>query len=43
VQLIRQGEAVTAAKLVQRIQPEYPEIARQERRSYFDANQRERC
>jgi len=31
VQLIRQGGAVTAAKLVQRIQPEYPEIARQER------------
>jgi hypothetical protein len=42
VQLIRQGGAVTAAKPVQRIQSEYPEIARQERRNYFEANERER-
>jgi TonB family protein len=31
VQRVRQGGAVTAAKLVQRVQPEYPEIARRER------------
>jgi TonB family protein len=31
VQRIRQGGAVTAANLIQRVQPEYPEIARRER------------
>jgi protein TonB len=30
-QRVRQGGAVTAASLIQRVQPEYPEVARQER------------